>query len=147
MIGYKYKMSNIQAAIGCAQMERIEELIIRKRQIFGYYQEAFHGLLVKMNPEPAGTINGYWMPSLVMNKEVSFNREALLEEFRKNEIDVRVFFWPLSILPAFEKKPENVISYGLYKRAINLPSYHDLTEKEMDRVISIIKNFLSNRTL
>ncbi len=139
MIGFKYKMSNIQAAIGCAQTERIDDLIAAKRRIFAYYAEHFRNLPLKMNPEPAGTINGYWMPSIVVNEGVSFDREALLAAFKAGNIDGRVFFWPLSMLPIFEKKPENVVSYGLYERAINLPTYHDLTEEEMDRVISHVR--------
>lgn len=139
MVGFKYKISNIQAAIGCAQMERINDLVAGKRRIFAYYAEHFTDLPVKMNPEPQGTINGYWMPSIVVDEGVPFDREALLAAFKADNIDGRVFFWPLSILPMFEKKPENAVSGGLYKRAINLPTYHDLTCEEMDRVISIVR--------
>jgi perosamine synthetase len=139
MVGFKYKMSNLQAAIGCAQMERIDELIAGKQRIFAYYAEHFRDLPLKMNPEPAETINGYWMPSIVVNDGVPFDREALLAAFKADNIDGRVFFWPLSMLPMFEKKPENAVSYGLYKRAINLPTYHDLTEEEMDRIINHVR--------
>ncbi len=140
MVGFKYKISNLQAAIGCAQMERIDELIAGKRRIFAYYAERLRDLPLKMNPEPPGTINGYWMPTLVVNKGVPFDREALLAKFRADNIDGRVFFWPLSMLPMFENKPENAVSYGLYQRAINLPTYHDLSESEMDRVVRKIKD-------
>jgi len=139
MVGFKYKMSNLQAAIGCAQMERIDELIAGKRRIFTYYAEQFRDLPLCMNPEPAGTVNGYWMPTIVADEGVAFDREAILAAFKADEIDGRVFFWPLSMLPMFEKKPENVVSYGIYERAINLPTYHDLTEYEMDRTIGYVK--------
>ena len=145
VVGFKYKMSNLQAAIGCAQMDRIDDLIAVKRQIFKYYAEHLRELPLTMNPEPAGTINGFWMPSIVVDEGVSFDREKLLAEFRKNEIDGRVFFWPLSILPMFDTKPENIVSYGLYKRAINLPTYHELTEEEMDRVINHVRNCFRSR--
>ena len=138
LVGFKYKMSNLQAAIGCAQMERIDELIDAKRRVFSYYAKRLHELPLKMNPEPAGTRNGYWMPTVVVENTVVFERETLLALFKAQNIDGRVFFWPLSILPPFEKKPENIVSYDLYQRAINLPSYHDLTESEMDRVISCV---------
>ncbi len=142
MIGYKYKMSNLQAAIGCAQMERIDALIARKREIFKYYEKAFHGLPVKMNPEPPGTTNGYWMPTIVADRSLSFNRSSLLDEFKNNHIDGRVFFWPLSFLPAFSQKPDHPISYGLYERAVNLPSYHDIQEEDLDRVVSLVRQHL-----
>ncbi len=140
MVGFKYKMSNPQAAIGCAQMERIEELIAGKRRVFQYYERALRDLPLRMNPEPPGTENGYWMPSIVVDPKVSFDREAVLTDFKEASIDGRVFFWPLSMLPMFEERPENVVSYGLFKCAINLPTYHDLAEKDMDRVIAILKD-------
>ena len=142
MVGFKYKMSNMQAAIGCAQMERIRELIAGKRRVFSYYAEQFRSLPVRMNPEPAGTENGFWMPTIVVDEGVRFDRQALLSAFKTDDIDGRVFFWPLSMLPMFEKRPENVVSYGLFERAINLPTYHGLLEKEMDRVVSRVKEQL-----
>lgn len=143
MVGFKYKMSNLQAAIGCAQVERIDELIDAKRRVFSYYAERLHKLPLKMNPEPAGTRNGFWMPTVVADDAVFFERETLLALFKAQNIDGRVFFWPLSLLPPFEGKPENVVSYEIYMRAINLPTYHDLTEGEMDRVISCISQVFS----
>ncbi|MDK9719215.1 MAG: DegT/DnrJ/EryC1/StrS aminotransferase family protein [Trichlorobacter sp.] len=140
MIGFKYKMSNIQAAIGCAQMERIDELIFGKRRIFRYYLKQLSGLPIKMNPEPKGTVNGYWMPTIVVDEEVPFNRNKLLAAFKADDIDGRVFFWPLSMQPMFEEKPKNAVSYGLHKRAINLPTYHDLTDAEMERVVCHVSN-------
>jgi perosamine synthetase len=143
-VGFKYKMSNVQAAIGCAQMERIDELIAAKRRIFSYYKDNMRDLPVKMNPEPLGTQNGYWMPSMVVDEGISFNREALLAKFKAENIDGRVFFWPLSMLPMFKTQTENVVSYGLYSRAVNLPSYHDLTVSEMDRVMASIHRHFVN---
>lgn len=142
MAGFKYKMSNLQAAIGCAQMDRMDSLIAAKRRIFTYYAERLRDLPLKMNPEPSGTKNGYWMPSIVVNEGFPFNREDLLAAFKADNIDGRVFFWPLSMLPMFNKKLQNVVSYGLYERAINLPTYHDLSEMEMDRVIDHVRAFV-----
>lgn len=142
MVGFKYKMSNIQAAIGCAQMERIADLIKEKRRIFEYYADHFNGLPLKMNPEQEGTINGYWMPTVVVDEGVPFAREELLAMFKADNIDGRVFFWPLSLLPMFEHKPENVVSHRLYGRAVNLPTYHALVGAEMDRVVGCVKNIL-----
>lgn len=139
MVGFKYKMSNIQAAIGCAQMERIEELIAGKRRVFKYYEERLRELPVLMNPEYEGTINGYWMPTIVVDENMPFNRDELLARFKEKNIDGRVFFWPLSILPMFDGIVEGMISSGLYRRALNLPSYNDLREKEMDQVIALVR--------
>ena len=145
MVGFKYKISNIQAAIGCAQMERINELIDRKREIFFLYYDLFKNFdNVKMNPVPSDntTQYGYWMPTIIFDKSEGFDRAKLLEVFRKKNIDARVFFYPLSMMPMFETKKENIVSYDVYNRAINLPSYHDLSVSEMYRIADIIINFL-----
>jgi perosamine synthetase len=144
MIGFKYKMSNIQAAIGLAQVERIDDLIAGKRRIFDEYKRRLSGLPITMNPEPVGTVNGYWMPTIVIDETVPFDREALLNELNVNDIDGRVFFWPLSMLPYFPDHPENVVALGLYKRAINLPTYHDIETQNIQRVCAIIERVIKN---
>lgn len=144
VVGFKYKMSNIQAAIGCAQMERIDELIAGKRRVFEGYAARLTGLPLRMNPEPEGTRNGYWMPTIVVDEGVPFDRAALLDEFKRGDIDGRVFFWPLSMLPMFEERPENRTSYSLYPRAINLPTYHDLNDNGLDRVCEVLGRHLGS---
>jgi perosamine synthetase len=128
-IGFKYKMSNVQAAIGCAQMERVDER----------YCTALAGLPLRMNPEPAGTRNGFWMPTIVVSEDVPFDRESLLARFRSDNIDGRVFFWPLSDLPFFEPRPGHAVSQSLSRRGVNLPSYHDLSAPEIERVAQHIR--------
>ena len=82
--------------------------------------------------------NGYWMPTIVPDAGATFDREALLAAFKADNIDGRVFFWPLSSLPMFEARPAHVISHALSAQAVNLPSYHDLTATEMDRVSALV---------
>lgn len=140
MVGFKYKISNIQAAIGCAQLERISDLTERKRNIFKYYKDSLRALPnITMNPEPSNTTNGYWMPTVVFSKETSITRDAIMKSFRDENIDARIFFWPLSSLPMFSPRLENKNSYDICQRAINLPSYHDITNDQMDRVIAVIE--------
>ena len=140
--GFKYKMSNLQAAVGCAQMERIDELIQAKRRIFRYYADALAGLPCRLNPEPANTVNGCWMPTIVVDQDLPFDRDVLLSEFTKGQIDGRVFFWPLSQLPMFEPQPQNRVAYGIYRRAVNLPSYHDMSAADLDRVVAVVRKIL-----
>ncbi len=143
MVGFKYKMSNIQAALGCAQMERIVELISRKRGILEFYREQMDSFLgVDMNPEPLGTVNGGWMPTVVFDEGLGVTREILIDAFSKENIDARVFFWPLSSLEMFKDKADNVNAASIPKRAINIPGYHDLSSEEQQRVINVIRSFI-----
>ena len=144
VVGFKYKMSNLQAAVGCAQLERLPELLEAKRRIYQSYQKHLQGLPLRMNPEPAGCRNGFWMPTVVVNEGVPFSREVLLAEFQRQDIDGRVFFWPLSSLPAFSPVPQNRVAYGLHQRAFNLPSYHDLGEGEIRRVVDVVRAILGS---
>jgi perosamine synthetase len=138
IVGFKYKMSNIQAAIGCAQTERIEELIKRKRTIFATYRDKLTKLRgVSMNPEPEGMVNGAWMPTVVFAPETGITREKLQAAFAQENVDARVFFWPLSSLPIFEAVPHNINAWDIPERAINLPSFHDLQNSEQERIVSV----------
>ncbi|MGT2429924.1 DegT/DnrJ/EryC1/StrS family aminotransferase [Cupriavidus basilensis] len=144
-VGFKYKMSNVQAAIGCAQLERIDDLIDKKRAIFAAYREALAPVAdrISMNPEHPGTVNGYWMPTVVFNANAAFDRDVLLQAFKDAEIDGRVFFWPLSHL-----NMDGLTVHGgtpnanaIFGRAVNLPSYHDITAADIKRVATLIEVF------
>jgi len=144
MVGFKYKMSNIQAAIGCAQVERIGKLIDRKREILNLYKERLEVLPgISMNPEPGGVVNGAWMPTVVFDREMEITSEILQEKFSEDSIDARVFFHPLSSLPMFEEQLQNSIAWDIPGRAINLPSYHEMQEADQERVLNVITGLLS----
>jgi perosamine synthetase len=143
MIGYKYKMSNIQAAIGLAQAERIEELIARKREILAYYRRRIEAPEVRMNPEPAHVRIGAWMPTAVFSPNTGITREKLQASFKAAGIDARVFFHPLSTLPMFAGAPGGTLSAAIAGRAINLPSFHDMTPAEQDAVVAVVKDCLA----
>lgn len=143
MVGFKYKMSNIQAAIGLGQVERIEELISRKRQILEVYKQHLHGFAaVQMNPEPSGCINGAWMPTIVFSSGSKITQEVAASAFADQNIDARVFFHPLSSLPMFEAT-ENEVAYDVAHRGINLPSYHDMTDEDLERVVTVVRQLVN----
>lgn len=141
--GYKYKMSNLQAAMGCAQIERIEELIEKKREVFSWYKELLADVPCQLNPEPNYTKNSYWMPTVVFDKSLNVNRYDLMNYLKERGVDSRPFFYPLSSLPMFEEKRENKVSYDIYERAVNLPSHHELKFLQVQQVVGEIKNYLS----
>lgn len=139
VLGFKYKLSNIQAAIGCAQLERIDKLVQRKQSILSSYRRLLAGIEgVSLNPEDRRTTNGAWMPTAVFEPSTGVTREALLAGFASANIDARVFFWPLSSLPMFDSKRENLNAWSIPDRAINLPSYHDMDDTDVERVASVV---------
>jgi len=147
MVGFKYKMSNIQAAIGCAQMERIKTLISAKRRVFRFYHDRLKDLPLRMNPEPEGCTNGYWMPTFVAEDGIPFNRDDLIGELKAKGVDARVFFWPLSSTPAGGRKAldKSYLSERIHLRALNLPSHEDLSDQDASFVCNTIHIYLLNR--
>lgn len=140
-VAFKYKMSALQAALGLAQLERIEELVERKRAIFGWYREGLRGLPeVRLNAEPAGTRNAYWMVTAIFPESWGGKGE-IIRRLAEQGIDSRPVFSPLSSLPAYRGTHQarrasetNVVSYRLGPNGVNLPSALRLTEAEVERV-------------
>jgi len=143
-IGYKYKMSNFQAACGLAQLERIEDLIEKKRQIFSWYKKRLSKIPgLQLNTEPPHTKNTYWMVTAVFDKKYKVNKETLIKEFRKFNIQVRPFFYPLSSLPAVNRKANTPISFDISPRAINLPCGLNITETKVDYICKALLRILN----
>jgi perosamine synthetase len=143
VVGYKYKMSNIQAAIGLGQVERISELVEKKRAIMNYYRESLECDEIRLNTQTADTEIGAWMPNAVFSVKSGVTREKLQAAFNRENIDARVFFYPLSSLPMFSGAVACKWSHDIAQRAINLPSFHDITHEEQDRIIAVIRECLS----
>lgn len=149
-LGHKYKMSNLQAALGCAQLERIEELVQRKREIFARYRQHLTAQLpgARMNPEPEDCRNSYWMPTLVLPSDSPVAMPVVLERMRQAGIDARIFFQPLSDTPVFAdlvNRP-TPIAHDLATRSFNLPSYHDLSVEDQQHVITTVVAALRGET-
>jgi perosamine synthetase len=143
VVGYKFKMSNIQAALGCAQLERVHALVDRRREILHLYQERLCSLPgVTMNPELEGTRIGAWMPTVVFGPSTGVLSSDVIPVFQGRNIDARVFFHPLSSLPMFEGQAHNPHAIDIASRAINLPSFHDITLEEIDRVAQVVRSVL-----
>jgi perosamine synthetase len=118
-LGLKYKMSNLDAALGVAQFERFDELVNKKREIFGWYKEALADVPdIAINVEQPGTKNLFWMPSIIFGESYHFDRDALIKSMNADGIGLRPFFYPVSMFPMFESAEDNVVSWSLYKRGL-----------------------------
>jgi perosamine synthetase len=141
-VAHKYKMSSLQAALGLAQIERIEELVARKREIFGWYRARLGNVPgLVLNAEPEGTVNSYWMNTVILDQRFNIEKRELMTKLDAYGIDSRPFFFPLSSLPAYAASPDtarakarNRNSYDVSPRGLNLPSGLNLTESDVDYV-------------
>ncbi len=149
-VAFKYKMSSLQAAFGLAQIERVEDLVGKKRQIFNWYREFLHGEAgLTLNAEPPGTRNSYWMVTTLLDPERGIQKDDLIRELRLQGIDSRPFFYPLSQLPPFcrletarRARENNPVAYRLSPFGINLPSALSLTEEDVREVSNALRRIL-----
>ena len=92
-IGFKYKMSAMQAALGAAQLERLSELVHSKRRIFKWYAEELGGWEDgTLNPDVPGLFNSYWMTTVIVRPELGVSKEAVIPELKREGIDARPSF-------------------------------------------------------
>lgn len=143
-LGWKYKMSNLQAALGLAQLERVDGFIEAKREIFSWYAEGLSGVPhLRLNAEAPWARSIYWMTSVVLDDCCPLGRDQLREKLRQQKIDTRpVFpaisrygFWP-------RRQAPQPVADRLGRQGVNLPSGIRLRRHEVDYICSHIRRLL-----
>ena len=149
-VAYKYKMSSMQAALGLGQLERVDELIGLKRQIFAWYQDELEKIEgITLNFEAPHTKNTYWMVTVILDSGFGLAKDRLVKGFRERNISARPFFHPLSSLPAYHAtaqarpaRQRNTVSYQISPYGINLPSGLNMTAEKVSYVCKALKEML-----
>ncbi len=147
-VTYKYMPFNLQAALGYAQFQRLDELVNKKREIWHMYQEGLADVDdIQLNAEPEGVYNSVWITGLVFGKSHNLTKQDAITRLGEIGIPARPFFYPLSSLPAYpgceeRYRPLNPQAYDISARGINLPGALNLTEDQIDAVCGGIKAVL-----
>jgi len=139
MVAYNYRMTNICAAIGLAQLEQANAIIAKKRQVAAWYREGLAGLPVKTHDEMADTVHSFWMCSIAVNDATY--RQPLREHLKKACIETRPVFYPCHTLPHCASKKSFPVAESLSSRGINLPSYPGLKREDCDLIVAAIRGF------
>ena len=143
--GVKFKMSNIQAALGLGQLERVDELIEMKRRLFSWYQEGLDGVpFITMNKEVEDARSIYWMSSLFLDEAAPVSRDELIKLLKSKNVDTRPVFPAISQYPIWPRQQQSqptAMRLGL--GAMNLPSGVCLTKDEVMYVTAQIRQILS----
>lgn len=150
-VAYKYKMSSMQAALALAQLERIDELVEKKRQIFNWYSEGLEGIPgLVLNPDIPDLDNSYWMSTVVLDSKFKLGKHELKAMLAQAGIDSRPMFSPLSSLPAYKDLEsarlaarENSSAYEIGPHGLNLPSALILGSSEVERVSAALRDILA----
>ena len=150
-IAHKYKMSAMQAALGLAQLERLDELVAKKRLIFEWYRRELADVPgLTLNYEAPHIKNVYWMVTIVLDGRYDLPKAKLMELLGTEGIDTRPFFHPLSSLPAYahleaaRARQRNPVGYTLSPQAVNLPSALNLTEEKVVYVAAALCRILAS---
>lgn len=148
-VAFKYKMSAMQAAVGLAQIERVEDLITRKREIFAWYREGLKDLDgVTLNAEPKGVRNSYWMVTAIFDEVLGLTKKDVMARLEDRNIDSRPFFSPLSSLKAYadldhqNAQLRNPVSYQLGTYGVNLPSGYNLTKEDVGYICGALADVI-----
>lgn len=143
-LGHKYKMNNITAALGVAQLERVENQIERKRRIFSWYFENLSDLSCIQFQQPwQGSSSIYWMTSILLNTHAPVSRTDLMGILADEGIDTRPVFPSISQYPIWGYQPETQPSSSyIAERGINLPSGVLINRATVERVCAVIRRSL-----
>ncbi|NNL22104.1 MAG: DegT/DnrJ/EryC1/StrS aminotransferase family protein [Ignavibacteriaceae bacterium] len=139
MIGYNYRMTNICAAIGCAQLEQVITIIDKKENVVKNYIDELKNLPVEYHRQTGDVKHSYWMFTILVKSESE--RTKLRKHLAENGIDTRPTFNPVHTMPMYKTKEQFKVAEDLGKRGINLPSYPDLKEKDIKFITDKIRKF------
>lgn len=146
-VGFNYRMTNLQAALGLAQLERIEEILAKKKTIFEWYQAGLKSINgIRLNQQAPWAKNVYWLICLEVDGYSESQREALMNQLKLNNIDSRPYFYPVSDMPMYASARQGVAtpaSHAVYQRGINLPSFVDISKEQVDYVCTQVTNLIS----
>ncbi|NOG29144.1 DegT/DnrJ/EryC1/StrS family aminotransferase [Lysinibacillus fusiformis] len=141
-IGYNYRMTNIQAAVGVAQLQKIEYILAEREKISQLYMELLQnvdGVYFQMKYSDIENIN--WLFSIVLE---GIDRDCLIDRLKEYGVDSRPFFYPLSQMPIYKKYAKNINnSVIVSEKGLNLPTYVGLTERDIIHIAKSIKKIIN----
>lgn len=142
-IGFNYRMTNMQAAVGVAQLARLDKFVEKKREIAQCYSKGLKELgeegLIKLHPEMPWAKCVYWMYSILIQDDFGINRDGLMTKLEENGIETRPLFYPVHTMPPYRTKGRFPTAEELSRMGISLPSSVNLAAKQVEYITDIIR--------
>jgi perosamine synthetase len=143
VVGFNYRMTNIAAAIGLAQLERADEFIGNKRELAVRYAAGLEGLPVELHREAPGTVHSYWMVSILVQRPE--DRDPLRAHLAADGIETRPLFYPVHTMPMYARSyRKHAVAEDLAWRGINLPSWPGLGQDGAERISLSVRGFFDH---
>ena len=141
-IGFNYRMTNLQAALAVAQLERIDEMLDKRIEIFSWYHKYLNNINgIKLNPKSENYKNVYWMICVELLNLSEIERDNIMVTLNDKHIDSRPYFYPISEMPMYTTVNAPVTKL-ISERGINLPCYFDITKEQVVYVCKELKKLL-----
>lgn len=142
--GFNFRLTNLQAALGCAQMERIEELMQKRQQIYEWYQENLNQQTgIRLNRTNDWASNCYWLICVELEGFDEKTRDEFMKTLKEKGVDSRPYFYPMSAMPYFETA-ETPITHQVYQKGLSLPTYFDLQKEDVVHICTVFKQCLED---
>ncbi len=147
-VGYNYRLTNLQAAVGVAQLEQIDAFVAKKRAIAATYEAAFSRLpAITLMPTPPHTESSYWLYTILLDSQTTLaDRQQVMQRLQAAGIGVRPLWHPLHRLPPYRQCETVSIEHAdrLYVRALSLPCSVGLQPSEQQRCIAAVTHCVAN---
>lgn len=144
-IGYNYRLSNVSAAIGCAQMEELDWRVNRRRAIHGIYADALRdNPVVSVHNNPDDTFNSnYWLSTILLDDASPVSADDLRQKLASHNIETRLLWRPMHMQPVYEDAPAyvNGVSERLFDHGLCLPSSTTLSDEQVQYVAQLINRY------
>lgn len=144
-VGYNYRMTNMQAAIGLGQLEKIDWHIQQRERVAELYKKNLKGVekYVKLQEEPENCKSVYWMSNVILQDTVEKERDQVMKEMEECNIEMRPVFYPMHVMPPYYSEQEHfTVAEKLGARGISLPSHAGLGEEEVKYVCDCLKKII-----
>lgn len=144
-VGYNYRMTNIEAAIGLAQVEKIDTHIANRKKVAEWYFEELSDLQDRISFQKVTehSESVWWMLSILLKDTVKIERDALMDKLAEDGIETRPIFYPMHIMPVYEDKNANCpVSEYVSSHGINLPTYGQLTREDVKYICDCIRKYI-----
>jgi len=145
-VGFNYRMTNLQAAVGCAQLEQLDRFVARKREIRATYDRAFADLAgTRPFPSEPGVDSECWFSGLVLDGDRFPSMDDVRAALRTKGVDARPFWRPMHLQPAFAEAPRTAmpVSDAVWHRILTLPCSTGISDAELAHVVAAVREVLS----
>ena len=141
-IGYNYRLTNIQAAVGVAQIEKIKIFLQKKKDLYNYYKKKINFIKgLKVAPRPNYAKNNNWMVTIILKKDFPLTKKKLIKRFLQSKIQTRSMWLPIHLQKQYKKFEKFKMSHSLhlFNNSINIPCSTNLSKKDTNKIINFLK--------